>query len=339
MVTTMKDIARELGVSIVTVSRALREGSGMSASTRGRILRRARELNYRPNLAARALVTGRSKQIGLIVPDLVHSLFATVALSAAAALRSQGYSLIISSSEGDPQLEIFEIDQMLMRGVDALILASTQSTVEHFYKIGHQRLCFLLLDRKIPGLEADFVGVDDVMAGTLATRHLLEIGCRTIAHIAGPDVSSAFDRQAGYRMELARRDMNLPSRYLAKGIVADNNDAFGYTAMKGLMSLTPRPDGVFCYSDRIAVGAMRAIFDAGLRVPEDIALVGCGNVAYADSLRVPLTSIDLDSKQLGERAAKMVLGILRRRGRPAARSVLMPPLLVVRDSTQRQCPR
>jgi LacI family transcriptional regulator len=336
MSTTMKDIARDVGVSVVTVSKVLRNHSDISEGTRKRVLQRVKELNYQPNPAAQALVTGRTNLIGLIVPDLVHPFFAQVAKGISAKLRPSGYSLIIASSEDDPNLERRELDQMLGRRVDAVILASTQTNPGYFHRIEHQRLPIVLLDRRIPGLTADFVGIDDVMAGSLATRHLLKIGCRTIAHIAGSDVSTAADRAAGYNAELARQKVSLPAGYVVKhGRGDDSGDAAGYTGMKALLRLDPRPDGVFCCNDPIAMGAMRAILETGLRIPQDVAVVGCGNVHYADFLRVPLTSIDQDSSGLGLSAAKMALSIAKRKMGLPAKTVLMSAKLILRASTQK----
>ncbi len=191
MAVRMKDIAQDLGVSVVTVSKVLRNHSDISPETRERVLKRMKELNYRPNLAARALVTGRTNMIGLVVPDLVHPFFAEVAKGLSKVLRKKGFSLVISSSEEDPELEQQEIDNLLARGVDALILASTQWTVESFRRIEEQKTPYVLLDRKFSGLHANFVGVDDDLVGFLATKHLIEQGCRTIAHIRGTDTSTA----------------------------------------------------------------------------------------------------------------------------------------------------
>jgi len=188
----------------------------------------------------------------------------------------------------------------------------------------------------VPGLAADFVGIDDVMAASLGTSHLLDIGCRTVAHIAGSDVSTAFDRQAGYSMALASHNVSLSPAYIVKCKHLDRSgDAAGYRAMKTLLRLSPRPDGVFCCNDNIAMDAMRAILEAGLRIPQDIAVVGCGNVPYADCLRVPLTSIDQDSNRLGQVAGRMALSMVKRRNRSAPRSILIPARLVIRASSQK----
>lgn len=332
----MKEIGRELGISIATVSRALSNRPEVNWETRERVLRRAKELSYQPNSSARAMATSRTNLIGLIVPDLVHPFFAQVALGISAQLRPHDYSLIISSSEEDPRLESREIDQMVARRVDALILASTQASVEPLRTAENHRLSFVLLDRRVPGLAADFVGIDDVMAGSLATGHLLDIGCTTVAHIAGSDVSTAFDRQAGYCMALASRNVNLSSAYIVKCRHGDHlGDAAGYDAMRTLLRVDPRPDGVFCCNDNIAMGAMCAILEASLRIPQDIAVVGCGNVHYADCLRVPLTSIDQDSNGLGAIAGRMALSVVKRRNKSAPRSILIPARLVIRASSQR----
>ena len=337
MAATMKDIAQALGVSVVTVSKVLRNHSDISAETRKRVLQRMKELNYQPNPAARALVTGRTNLIGLVVPDLVHPFFAQVAKGISARLRSQEYSLVIASSEDDPNLERKEVDQMLSRRVDALILASTQSTGENVRRIEARSVPYVLLDRKVAGVSANFVGIDDVVAGSIATEHLIEIGCKTIAHLGGSEVSTAVDRQIGYTNALAKHGLSLSGEYIAKyGSGDDSGDSAGYSGMKRLLALNPRPDGVFACNDPIAMGAMRAILEAGLRIPQDIAIVGCGNVHYDDLLMVPLTSIDQDSDGLGLNAAKLAMSIIKKKTEVAApKSLLMQAKLVVRASSRR----
>src|ERR1700681_4690876 len=336
MATTMKDIARDLSVSVVTVSKVLRNHSDIGEQTRKRILQRMKEVNCQPNPAARTLVSGRTNLVGLIVPDLVYPFFAQVAKGISAKLRAREYSLIISSSEDDPNMERREIDQMLARRVDALILASVQSNAESLNKMQDRGIPCVLLDRKLPGVSANFVGIDDVNAGMMATNHLIEIGCKTIAHIGGSDVSTALDRQSGYSIALAKRGLGLPPEYIVKyGHGDDAGDATGYNCIKQLLQLKPRPDGVFCCNDPIAMGALRAILDAGLQIPKDIAVVGSGNVHYDDLLKVSLTSIDQDSNGLGTSAAKLALSIIKQKSKSTPKSVLLESKLVVRASSQR----
>jgi LacI family transcriptional regulator len=294
-----------------------------------------KELNYRPNLAARALVTGRTRAIGLIVPDLVHPFFGQVAKALSGVLRGKGYCLVLSSSDDDPNLEQQEIEQLLARRVDVLVVASAQQSAECFRRIQAQNIPVVLIDRRIDGLPAHFVGVDDVEAGRIATEHLLDRGCRNLAHIGGPDVSTAVGRVQGYREVLGRRNIKeRPDTIVMREHGDDAGDHSGYCAMKRLLELKPSPDGVFCYNDPTAMGAMKAVLEAGLDVPNDVAIVGCGNVTYADFMRIPLTSVDQQSDQIGERAAKLALSVLEH---PPSRpkQVLLQPRLVERASTQR----
>ncbi len=340
MAVRMKDIARDLGVSVVTVSKVLRNQSDVSARTRERVLKRARELGYRPNLTARALVTGRTFMIGLIVPDLVHPFFAEVAKGLSAVLRKKGYSLVMASSEEDPELERQEIDNLLARRVDALILASTQWTVESFRRIEEQKTPYVLMDRRFAGLAANFVGVNDEVVGLLATEHLIERGCRRIAHIRGLETSTALGRLEGYRRALAKHGMPLFEEYVVKGRSGDDAaDVSGYEAMLRLLRLDPRPDAVFCYNDPVAMGAMKAILDHGLRIPEDMAVVGCGNVHYSGFLRVPLTSVDQNCRAIGERAARLAIRLVEAKAPVRPKEIFLEPKLVVRASSDRPAGR
>src|SRR4051794_11981059 len=275
MAARLKDIARDLGVSVVTVSKVLRDHPDISTETKDRVLKRMKELNYRPNLAARALVTGRTFIIGLVVPDLVHPFFAQIAKGLSRELRKKGYSLVISSSEEDPQFEQQEIDQLISRRVDALIIASAQVRGDSFRLLEEQKIPYILIDRNFTGLPANFVGVDDEAVGSLAAEHLIEIGCKRLAHIGGPQVSTAIGRLEGYRRALQRHNIEpSPGSIITLDHGGEASDKSGYKAMRSLLAQNPPPDGVFCYNDPAAVGAMKAILEAGLRIPEDVAVVG-----------------------------------------------------------------
>lgn len=159
---------------------------------------------------------------------------------------------------------------MLARRVDALVVASAQWTVETFRWIEEQKTPYVLIDRQFADLAANFVGVDDRAAGDLATGHLIETGCRRIAHIGGPEVSTAIGRAEGYRRALARHGLTPPAGYVIAGGSADDaGDISGYEAMRKLLALAPVPDGVFCYNDPVATGAMKAILESGLRIPQE----------------------------------------------------------------------
>jgi LacI family transcriptional regulator len=316
MAARMKDIARDLGLSVVTVSKVLRDHPDISAETRKRVLKRMKELNYQPNLAARSLITGRTWTIGLIVPDLLHPFFAQVAKAVSGEVRKRGFSLFISSSDEDPELERQEIEGLLARRVDVMLVASAQWTLDSFRRIEEQKIPYILLDRQLTGLEANFVGVDDRLVGVLATEHMIEQGCKRIAHIRGPEVSTAIGRLEGYKETLAAHKMTpLAGHVVSIGASGDHRgEKGGYEATTRLLANKIRPDGIFCFNDP----------------------VGCGNLSYSDFLRVPLTSVDQGSKSIGKHAAALALTLAQ--SKTAARPVreFIRPHLVVRASSLRK---
>lgn len=336
MVVRLKDIAEELGVSIVTVSKALRDRPDVAKATRAKILERVKHLNYRPNLAARSLVTGRSFLIGLVVPDLIHPFFSEIAKALAAALRKKNYFLLVSSSESDPTLEQDEIEHMLAHRLDCFVVASCQKNADSLKKIREASVPLILLDRSFPGFSCNFVGVDDYKIGELATEHLIAQGCKRIAHIRGPVTPVGNRRADGYRDTLERHGMKAQESYVvASGEAADSDgETRGKKAMNAVLALKPRPDAVFCFNDTVAVGAMVQAFEAGLRIPRDMAVIGSGNFHYSSKLRVPLSSIDQRAGEIGERTARMIIALLQKEPSSRPRTVVLEPTIVVRSSSQ-----
>ncbi len=338
MATRMKDIAAELGLSVVTISKVLRDHPDISVETRERVLKRVKELNYSPNAMARSLVTGRSYLVGLVVPDLLHPFFAEIAVAISKTIRKRGYSLIIASCEEDPALEEQEISQMVARRLDGLIIAACANNTRSFERLDEQSEPFVLIDRSYPEFGANFVGLDDVAAGRIATQHLIAAGCKRIAHIRGRDNSTGIDRMLGYQEALQSAGMPVLDKYVIMREKVDcDSRQQGAEAAERLLATKPRPDGIFCYNDPMAIGAMQTILDAGLRIPEDIAIIGCGNLHYDDLFRVPLSSIDQQSAELGERAGNLVLSLIESKtGRPRRKHVVLEPRLIVRASSDRR---
>jgi LacI family transcriptional regulator len=332
----MKDIASDLGVSVMTVLRALRNYPDVSTATRAEVLQRAKELNYRPNLAARALVTGRTGLMGLVVPNLLHSFFAQLAVEISGVLRNQAFTLVISSSEEDPEMEQQELDHLLSRGVDALLVASTQPTPEAFRRLEATKVPYILLGCWFPGLAANFVGVSDEAVGSIATQHLLEIGCRHIAYIGGTQAGAASGQLEGYKRMLTGHRIPVTRKYIVSvdECAMAASDA-GYQAAVRVINLDPRPTGIFCCSDPVAIGAMTAILDAGLRIPEDVAVIGCGNLPFNSSLRVPLSSVDQRSGVIGRRAAELAVSLVQADVGLRPKAILLEPTLVIRRSTNK----
>ena len=328
----MKDIARDLGISPMAVSKALRNHKDISQETKERVRKRAAELNYRMDWVARSMVTGRTFLVGLVVPDLMQSFFAEIAAALTPALSPAGYHLLISHSSENATDEAANIDLLVSRKVDGLIIASAQRNAGSLKSL---KTPYVLIDRSVPGLKANYVGTENEDIGFLATRHLIEQGCRRIAHLKGPSLSTALGRMRGYRQALERHGLMARDDLVVE---AGHDDASGYQAMQRLLSRKQRPDGVFCFNDPVAVGAMRAILEAGLSIPRDIALIGVANMHSSDMFRVPLSTIDQGTAAMGEQAANLLLASMAA-GKPLPpRQVILPPRLIVRSSTRRQPP-
>jgi len=221
----------------------------------------------------------------------------------------------------------------LNRGVDVLMIASCQANLRNFYELGDDRTPYVLFDRNFPHLAAHFVGSDDVLVGEMATKHLIDIGRKRIAHIGGKNSSPSFDRLRGYKNALDAAGLPVQeSLVVSRERVEESGDKIGFQMMQELLKLNPRPDAVFCYNDLTAIGAIDATLQAGLRVPEDIAFIGCGNLRYANYLRVPLSSIDHGTAELGKLAGALVLE-LSTKPELDPKNLLVPSTLVPRASS------
>jgi LacI family transcriptional regulator len=221
---------------------------------------------------------------------------------------------------------------MLARQVDGLIIASSQPPghLELFKRIRQRAVPYILIDRPIAGAKACFVGVDNQAIGRVATEHLIDRGCRRIAHLRGPEARISEGRLAGYRQALAKRGLRVSPDYVVHG---GRTDESGCAAMRHLLDLRPMPDGVFCYNDPVAIGAIRAALDAGLKLPQDISVAGSGNIHYSDLLAVPLTTIDQGTRRIGVLAAELLMARIGAKRTIKPETILIPPKLVEREST------
>jgi LacI family transcriptional regulator, galactose operon repressor len=278
-----------------------------------------------------------TRTIGFVVPDLINPFFTEMASGLMKQARKRGYSVLISSSGGNDACEREEIEEFLDLHVDSLVIVSTQTSTALFQRLKKHGVPFIMVDREIPGLGVNYVGVDDEKVGMLAVSHLYECGCRHIAHIGGPRISTGVGRLKGYLKGLRKFGIPERSEYIANVASPDLKAEFaGYKAMSILLKSRVHIDSVFCYNDVIAIGTMRAIAHAGQRIPGDIAVVGVGNVPNADLFKVPLTSIDQKCALIGERAGEFALSLVENRRVLRPKRILLSPVLVRRQSTRRQ---
>jgi LacI family transcriptional regulator len=333
----MKDIARDLGVSVGAVSKALRNDPDIGQATKNRVLQRMKELNYRPNLMARALVTGRSSIVALVVPDLMSTFFSEIAISMSTEFRKHGYSLLISWTEEDPEIQSREIEHLLCIGIDAMIIATSSDDTASFRKLKERNVPYALLDRDVPGVKAPFIGGDDVLFGRMATQHLIASGCKRIGHICGPPMSPGFGRLEGYKSALKAAGIRVSKDWIVTPTEpGPRTFHHGFESAKRLLQVKPRVDAIFCFNDPLAIGATEAVLSAGLRVPEDVAIIGCGNYPLGATLRNPVSTIDQNTRELGEKSAAVVLSLLQKHsGKTLNRATIVEPHLLVRASSSR----
>src|SRR5262252_8468662 len=331
--TTMKRIAGELGVSITTVSKVLNNRDAIGHATRARVLAKVAELGYQPNAVARSLTLRRTHTLGIVIPDLMHSFFVEIVAAIEGAASASGYGLLLCSSNEDPAKERQELDMLRQRQVDGIVLGSANASgnTDLLQQLTSLGIAIVMIDRDDHvDVRCDRVVTNDEEVGRLATAHLIDQGRRAIAHIAGPSIVHARRRADGYRAALKRRDIKVRPEWIVRG---GFKEADGYKAMKKLLTMRPRVDAVFAANDPAAIGAMKAIWDAGLRVPDDIAIVGAGDITFGDLLRVPLTTVSWSREDQGRAAAELLLDRLGDEPDARPKRVVIPPHLVVRRSS------
>src|SRR2546423_8729611 len=265
MTFTMKRVAAELGVSITTVSKVLNNQPDIGPATRARVLKKVDELGYRPNAVARSLTLRRTNTLGVVIPDLMHSFFVEIVAGLESVVSARGYALLLCSSGEDPLKERKELEALRQRQVDGLVFASVHATGNEdlLTQLIDAGKCLVMIDRDDhQDIQCHRVLTDDERVGWLATSHLVSLGHRAIAHIAGPPILHAKRRERGYRQAL--RDARMPVR--SDWIVpAGFLERDGYEGMRRLLTLRPTITAVFAANDPTAIGAMKAIWDAGLR--------------------------------------------------------------------------
>jgi len=330
MATTLADIARALGVSKMTVSRAINNHPEISPETRSRVLEAAQRMNYRPNQYARALTTNRSYLLGVVVPDLMHSYFAEICRGIESVAKPLGYQNLICSTDEDAANEQVEIGALLPR-TDGLILASSAAPGEtKFYRrIIREGAKIVLMDRQLEGLRSPTVSTDDVRVGMLATEHLIKLGHRRIGHLKGTVASTAALRFEGYKKALAKHKLPLNESLVRE---CGFTEKAGYESMRAWLKEGRVTSAIFAANDPAAIGAMSAITEAGLRIPEDVAIVGGGNIHYGDMLKVPLTTVAWSTLEMGQAAARLSIELVEGKKGRKEHHVIVAPELVVRES-------
>ena len=296
----MKRIAGELGVSITTVSKVLNNRDDIGQATRARVLAKVAELGYQPNAVARSLTLRRTHTLGIVIPDLMHSFFVEIVAGLERWRSARGYGLLLCSSNEDPE---GAAGDRACCGSARWTASSSRSAnasgnTDLLQRLGPRGIGLVMIDRDDhPDVRCDRVVTDDERSDGWRPTHLIGQGRRAIAHIAGTADRPRQAARGGIprRAEGARASSCAPNGSCAAGSWRPTAIA----AMKKLLAVRPRLDAVFAANDPSAIGAMKAIWDAGLRVPDDIAVVGAGDIALGDLLRVPLTTVSWSREDQG----------------------------------------
>ena len=330
--TTIQDIAAELGLSAMTVSRALNGHPDVKDETRARIAERARELNYRPNRFARGLVSRQSKLIGVVIPDISHTFFSEITSGVQEAIEPRGYTLILCNSAGSPERERREVDMLVGGRVDGLVAASAfpQDEPDLYAGLSDEGVPFVLIDRYFPGLECARVRSNDHAAITLCVEHVAAEGHRDIGFIGGPDVSSASLRLEGFRRALRRLELpERPEWIVPGGFTVEE----GLAAGLALLGREPRPTAICAVNDPCALGLAQAARRLGLRIPRDLSITGIGKIEPDYLPEQFLTTTEWSRVEVGASAARTLLAMIEgaESGEPA--EVVLEPRLVVGRST------
>lgn len=325
---TIKDVARELGISVATVSRALSRPELLRRETRERVLRIVDRLGYRPNLLARGLRRGKTRAILLVAPTL-SPFFVEIFAGAEEVARQAGFALLLGNSHGDPEREKACFDQVASGQADGIILLT--GLVPSDYAPGRRPLPPLVtvLERLPRRTSVPVIRTDHRAGAAEATRHLIELGHRRIAHIAGSKrAPSTARRIQGYRDGLEAAGLRVPAEGIYQG---DFFMPSGAAGMEKLLSLDEPPTAVLCGNDEMAFGAIRMLHKLGYSVPQDISIVGFDDQNMAEFYNPPLTTVHIPRHELGRRAALELIEQLE--GRDVAHEVVLPTRLVIREST------
>jgi LacI family transcriptional regulator len=330
---TLRDVAAMAGVHPATASRALNPGTRglISARTADRVLRAAEQLGYQPNAVARSLRTSRSSSIGVVVPDLTNPLFPPIVRGIEDALTPHGYVLLIANTDNDPAHEDRLIKSLRSRSVDGLVLATARLGHPLLTGPGSADFPVVLANRRIEGLPFPSVTADDASGIHAAVTHLVALGHRRIAHIAGPqDTSTGVSRLRAFRSAMHENGVPVDAALVRRTSAWLEDE--GARALSDLLDAGRPFSAVLAGNDMLALGCYDVLAERGLRCPADLSVVGFNDIPMVDKLQPGLTTVRIPHYDIGWEAGRMMLDQLTR-GERQAKAVLMPVSLSVRHST------
>lgn len=329
---TIKDIADQLRISPSTVSRALKDHPDISKATKKAVKELAEKLNYEPNAIALSLLSSKSNNIGLIIPEIVHYFFSTVISGIEDVANDAGYHVIICQSNESYSREVKNVQALLSSRIEGLILSISKETrdLDHLENLRKKNIPIVFFDRVPNDFQADHVIIDDYNGSYQAVKHLIDIGCKRIAHLGTTkDMGIGRDRYNGYVQALKDHRLSIDERLI---IDCDTYKAARLMTRKLIYESAP-VDGIFAVNDRTAIGALQTVKECGIKIPDELAIVGFSNGIYSNMTDPPLTTVEQFGYKMGQNAARMLLDrLFSKEDFPAVKEVIKSQL-IIREST------
>jgi LacI family transcriptional regulator len=333
--TTLKDIANKLNISPAAVSKAMHDDSRISIKTKEAVKRVAKELNYQPNHLASALRKGKSHLVGVIVPRTNSNFFSSVLENMESVLNKAGYNIIITQSNESFEKECKNIDTLLFTQVDGIIASMANETVDlsHYEKIKSNGIPLIMFDRGENDLNVDYIGINDYESSHIIVEHLVEKGCKRIAHIGGYRRTRIFNnRIRGYVDALKKNNLPIDDSLIIESSLTLKD---GRREMERLLELIDRPDAVYVASDYAALGALQVLNENKVNVPKDIRLVGFGNEPFTSLVSPSITTVAQHSKDIGRITAETFLNHASKDDiKQSLNKIILDAELIVRDSSK-----
>ncbi len=332
LMATIREVAQKAGVSVTTVSHVLNQTRFVSKDTEKRVLSVMQQLNYRPNTLARSLRRGETFTIGLIIPDSSNPFFAEVARLIEDKAFNAAYSTILCNSDNNLEKERQYAEVLLNKQVDGIIFMASGDEITSIAEVVDRKIPAVVVDRLLDQIEVDSVISDNFQGGFLATQFLLESSYRNIAIIRGPsNVTPSARRMDGYLQAMHDRCLSIDPSLIKNG---DFHPPSGYQAARELLSQANKPDAIFACNDLMAIGALKAAYDLGFSVPDDVAIMGYDNIELASYSQPALSTIAQPIQSMAERAVRILLERMENPQNPIKREVLSNQILV-RSSTRK----
>lgn len=331
---TIKDIARELGISPSTVSKALKGHRDISSTTKQSVKELAEKWNYKPDQIALSLKSGLSKTIGVIVPEIVHYFFSTVISGIEDLAYDSGYNVMFCQSSESYAREVKAVETLLSNRVDGILVSLSKETenCNHFRKILENGMSLVFFDRICDDIDTDKVIVDDEAGAYEAVKHLIATGCKNIVHLSGPpNLSIGKNRKEGYERALRENGIPLNKNNIIK---CDSMEEAG-KLVPALLKRVDSPDGIFAVNDLTAAAAMKIIIGMGFKTPGDIAVVGFTSGLISELTNPTLTSVEQHGYQIGKEAVRMLIDRLEKKHDQPSQTKIIRTELVIKGSTKK----